>query len=51
MPNLRRVATGVCREVYLPLLFLADDAQGYNGDQTIDGVPIRDLVWFDKELA
>ncbi len=28
-----------------------DAARGYDGTEAIEGVPIRDLVWFDREIA
>jgi len=27
-----------------------DPARGYDGTEMIDGVPVRDLVWFDRDL-
>ena len=27
-----------------------DAARGYRGDETLDGIPIRDMIWFDIDL-
>ena len=27
-----------------------DRARGYRGDETLDGIPIRDMIWFDIDL-
>ncbi len=27
-----------------------DAARGYSGDETLDGIPIRDMIWFDIDL-